>query len=86
MFKNNWRAKDTKQLFTSIQKIDVGGFQHYCESTTTKLRRTADLHLSIQTNSSIFALLSLSTGALLAIGVKALLAMALVCGEYKEGN
>ena len=40
MYKNNWRAKDTKQLITRIRKMDVSAVQRSCESIATKLRRT----------------------------------------------
>ena len=45
--KNNWRAKDMKQLTTRIRncirKMGVSVVQRSCESIATKLRRTADL-------------------------------------------
>ncbi|XP_055625397.1 uncharacterized protein LOC129768048 isoform X1 [Toxorhynchites rutilus septentrionalis] len=45
VYKNNWRAKDTKQLTTRIRncirKMDVSAVQRSCESIATKLRRTA---------------------------------------------
>ena len=46
VYKNNWRAKDTRQLTTRIRnfirKMEVSAIQRSCESITTKLRRTAD--------------------------------------------
>lgn len=50
VYKNNWRAKDTKQLTTRIRncirKMDVSAVQRSCESIATKLRRTADYSLT----------------------------------------
>ena len=44
VYKNNWRAKDTKQLTTRtrncIRKMYNSAVQRSCESIATKLRRT----------------------------------------------
>ena len=42
VYKNNWRAKGTKQLTTRIRKMDASAVQRSCERIATKLRRTAD--------------------------------------------
>lgn len=46
VYKNNWKAKDTKQLTnrikSCIRKIDKTLVQRSCSSIMTKLRRTAD--------------------------------------------